>query len=1311
MKTKTKKFLKKSRAQDGVQSRKLLRGLTDEIFETQGISRKNFGKNNGNGNQSYGKGSQSYGKGGKGVQKGNGKGLNRKALRKQARTEKKQLKGRLSSKQAQWQWREDALKSEESEEEVQKKDVQKKAAQKSKSGTNGLKGKEGKKKSGGKDEDHEHESDDEISSDDDAATTNKTSSDKTAKKKVHTLTHAQLAELQKADTPLVPNSTTEEYDRMELHYLEKMLGIGGSKSSSSTFTSDTKAKQASRSRRQLKRELDTDGFDDDLFSFCESIAGKKVPKELAGKKADGSEEEGDGSEKESEDRDDDDNMADEGEGDSDEEGSDDDDEDSYEQIKMGKDSKGDDSDTASSDEDEEDDGDNVDEEEDEDPLNAEDLADLSDDELERRCQAALRKKKRQQKLQNRKKKIEDQKQLDQNRLTEEQSASADSEKSEEEMDDGEQNVKAESDSESSSDSDSTPDANSENFAKSLKKFQKKQTKASKKSRSKLQDFKLTEAEAQEFQYLEDQLGISRNGDLESARKQKKQLRKELSSDGFDFDLFDICDSVSGQKTFPADGSDGSEESEDGSDEDSEGSASIEVEGEDKDEGEEEETSEEEQESSEEELEPLDTADLEDLSDAELEKRCQEVLRRKEMKQKKELKKGQKAAKKAGGLGASDFGMPSDLGMPSDSISPAELEELRYLEDQLGLSMKETGGRRKQQKKLKKEMQEDGFDMDLIGMCDGISGGKKTFGEEEGDENAESEESEEESDEKSEEESGEKSEEDGEESEDVESGKMEVHGDDDDGDSSTGSNSDESDESDSDEPSAKRRKIDDDESNTKSQQLQEEDSNNEDKKPSPPTTPAPGAWLPPHLRKKAEAEKKEAEEKKLAAAAKKAGKDVDAEKKKREAEQQKQKLMIKLRSSCNKVSEGNLDPISKEVLTSVKELLRLTAASSDAEADKNKDHSTNKDDTTNTSVLHLANSVANIILEAACDNQGINVLVVCCYAAIIVAVSVEIDSLFAKVIVNKLENRVLDFLKFNFPESEYSGRCDKTETALILLSLMFYFEVLPPTIPFGIFRKLFEGVAEEGEGSADQSKKTNDQSKGETEKTEKPETKTLPKAASKSLKRTPAQMECCIDLALTTLRYSGHTLRTEYSTDFRHILDFLLSCKGKISGDRMAFLITELEDLKKQQKGGVQKSGFAVMLRFEQTRNWLYHFREEEKNVGGTQKELANKKTDKGKKGKKSGSEGDGSDKPGFGEKAATRIAQKPNDSLEGHRINFDKYEFLQERPPAEGWFVLENGGGEGVLRKAAKLKGKGVEDGEGKTIIKFLRFNMSMYHY
>lgn len=323
----------------------------------------------------------------------------------------------------------------------------------------------------------------------------------------------------------------------------------------------------------------------------------------------------------------------------------------------------------------------------------------------------------------------------------------------------------------------------------------------------------------------------------------------------------------------------------------------------------------------------------------------------------------------------------------------------------------------------------------------------------------------------------------------------------------------------------------------------------------PAAAAGGAYVPPHLRRKM------AEEAAKAASTGAAGRGgIDAE-----SQRAVEAAMTKIRGLCNKLSEGNLDPVATEVCKQLRTLIQDGHASA----------------------TDLAGPFADILVKAACENPHISVLVLCCYVAVCLACGWIVDLSFAKMVVTRLESRLRALVdRFGDSDravSETDVACEKN--GIIFLSLLFYFDLLPSDVPFNIFRKLFEPHQNNATGGKS----------GEAAGSKKADSGG---ARSEALER-------AIDLALTTLRYSGKTLRASFVTDFRDILKFLLDLDivkdmqaGQKKGQpaeaggsqqtseegtaRLAFLIRELEDLKNNKTA----KGFAVMDRFNQTKTWI-----------------------------------------------------------------------------------------------------------------------------
>jgi len=222
--------------------------------------------------------------------------------------------------------------------------------------------------------------------------------------------------------------------------------------------------------------------------------------------------------------------------------------------------------------------------------------------------------------------------------------------------------------------------------------------------------------------------------------------------------------------------------------------------------------------------------------------------------------------------------------------------------------------------------------------------------------------------------------------------------------------------------------------------------------------------------------------------------------------------MKLNGLFNKVSEGNLDVSAKHICRLTEDLRREKPSS-----------------------CHTL--FAELLLHAAVSNPTMNVLVTACYAAIVVAASVAVHPSLGAAVAKNLAQRLRRYMDMDTKENK-DALIGETKNVIIFSSLLFYFGLLPSSVPFGIFKILFQGPSSEES----------------------------------------------IDLALTTLRYSGRTLRGRYAKDFKEILIFLMEKtsrhKNKDVG-RVKFLLQDLEDLKNNKS-----MCFSVMDRFDQTKGWL-----------------------------------------------------------------------------------------------------------------------------
>ncbi len=121
----------------------------------------------------------------------------------------------------------------------------------------------------------------------------------------------------------------------------------------------------------------------------------------------------------------------------------------------------------------------------------------------------------------------------------------------------------------------------------------------------------------------------------------------------------------------------------------------------------------------------------------------------------------------------------------------------------------------------------------------------------------------------------------------------------------------------------------------------------------------------------------------------------------------------------------------------------------------------------------------------------------------------------------------------------SGTLFSKKNAVLFLSLLFHWNVLPVSIPFNLFRRF-------------------------------------------------VLLERDLDLVLHVFRYCGKKLRSNHLLDFKEIFKFVMQhAEDQESGgtermdkSKLDFLIAEFNDLK------TAKKGFAVMDRFVQTETWL-----------------------------------------------------------------------------------------------------------------------------
>lgn len=224
---------------------------------------------------------------------------------------------------------------------------------------------------------------------------------------------------------------------------------------------------------------------------------------------------------------------------------------------------------------------------------------------------------------------------------------------------------------------------------------------------------------------------------------------------------------------------------------------------------------------------------------------------------------------------------------------------------------------------------------------------------------------------------------------------------------------------------------------------------------------------------------------------------------RETEEE-QSIETKLNSLFNKVSEGNLDIISHQIVQITEDLQR----------DRPEAYAV----------------FAPLFVEAAVSNPHMNVLITACFAALTCTTAYTVHISFASAVVAELAARIRKYL-------ETKEDIGVTKNVIIFLSLLFYFGLLPASVPFGLFKALF----------------------------------------------TDSPTEECIDLALTTLRYCGRTLRSQFPSDFKEVLLFLTAKTLKIKKEgRVKWLLMDLEELKNNKT----VVSFTVMDRFDQTKSWL-----------------------------------------------------------------------------------------------------------------------------
>eukprot|EP00397_Hematodinium_sp_SG-2012_P027783 GEMP01029218.1.p1 GENE.GEMP01029218.1~~GEMP01029218.1.p1 ORF type:complete len:329 (+),score=76.85 GEMP01029218.1:85-987(+) len=220
----------------------------------------------------------------------------------------------------------------------------------------------------------------------------------------------------------------------------------------------------------------------------------------------------------------------------------------------------------------------------------------------------------------------------------------------------------------------------------------------------------------------------------------------------------------------------------------------------------------------------------------------------------------------------------------------------------------------------------------------------------------------------------------------------------------------------------------------------------------------------------------------------------------------QSVETKLNGLFNKLTEGNLDVTAKDIARVAEDLRRERPADSHG-------------------------VFARLFVEAAVSNPTMNVLVIACYAAVVCTTAVAVHISIASAVLAELACRLRRYV-------ETKEDVGVTKNVVIFTSILFYFGLLPSSVPFGLFKALFADTPTDG----------------------------------------------CIDLALTILRYCGRTLRSQFTEDLKEILIFLTSKtakhKNKDEG-RVKWLLMDLDELKNNKN-----VSFTVMDRFDQTKSWL-----------------------------------------------------------------------------------------------------------------------------
>eukprot|EP00933_Yihiella_yeosuensis_P037760 TRINITY_DN31756_c0_g1_i1.p1 TRINITY_DN31756_c0_g1~~TRINITY_DN31756_c0_g1_i1.p1 ORF type:complete len:518 (+),score=127.32 TRINITY_DN31756_c0_g1_i1:129-1682(+) len=194
----------------------------------------------------------------------------------------------------------------------------------------------------------------------------------------------------------------------------------------------------------------------------------------------------------------------------------------------------------------------------------------------------------------------------------------------------------------------------------------------------------------------------------------------------------------------------------------------------------------------------------------------------------------------------------------------------------------------------------------------------------------------------------------------------------------------------------------------------------------------------------------------------------------------------------------------------------------------------------------ADALTKMLLPAAVSDPHISVLVLGCYAALATAAHVLYGAAFGGSALLQASEMLKGKLKTAELEEDFSGiDAQVAKSCVIFKMLLFSFGLIPGSVVFDVVRFIMGG------GSI---------------------------------------TEVRVELALTVLRYSGRTLRSECPDDFREVLKFVTAEasrareketeEGSEIQSRLDFLLRELNDLKNN------KVSFAVMDRFDQTRTWL-----------------------------------------------------------------------------------------------------------------------------